>query len=429
MVRRYLTALAKDKKGSVALIFGLAVPMLIGFTGLAIDGTFWLKERNRLQSATDGSAISAAQALELDGAKANLSGEARKLLTKSYGSKAASVTLQVLNPPSSGAEVGNNSAVEVISQTSQQSFFLGVMGIDNVTVRTRAVARIDSMADACLLSLSPGDDKAINITGNATVSLGCGIASNSVSSEAIYLAGGSVTTTTGLSAVGDVYRMGAAKLTNLETTIKTHTQAVTDPYGPQGRNIQAPAATGGCTGSNLRVKGNTTLTPGRYCGGIDFQNGTATLEPGVYVMDAGDFSAGAQAKIVGNNVTIILTASNANNIGQLNVNGGADLSLQAPQSGTPYDGILFYQDRLAPTAKGATVNTNVLNGNASLNLSGALYFPSQGLDFSGAAASNIACLQLVAYTVKITGNSKIGSSCQANNGTTKLTRKNVELVE
>lgn len=429
MIRRLSVAYLANAKGSVAVVFGLAVPMLIGFSGLAVDGTFWLKERNKLQSATDSSAITAAQALQLDGAAANLTAEAKDLFAKAFGAQSSKVRLTVQHPPLSGVETGNNQAVAVLSETDQDSFFLSVFGVDKVLVKARAVAKIDGMSDACLLSLSKTEDKAIEITGNATTSLGCGLASNSNSPEAIYLSGNSTTTVSGLSSVGDIYQMNNAKLITGEGTIKTYAQEMSDPYGPEGRNLKVPTTPTGCTANKLKSNGNTTLQPGRYCGGIDFQSGTTTLEPGVYIMDAGDFNANAQAKIVGINVTIILTASNNNNIGRMQINGGASIELNAPKSGTPYDGILFFQDPDAPKMKGGVHNTNVMNGNSDLKLSGAMYFPNQEVRFTGGSGTNISCLQIVADTVRIDGNSAVSGTCPASSGTSRITRQWVKLVE
>ncbi len=182
----------------------------------------------------------------------------------------------------------------------------------------------------------------------------------------------------------------------------------------------------------MKIKKNTTLTPGRYCGGIDFQNGTATLQPGTYIMDGGAFKANGQASIVGNGVTIILTGSGSDTA-YLDVNGGAQLSLHAPKTGTAYNGVLFFQDTKQDAKAGqcnpGQVNTNNLNGGASMDLSGAMYFPNQMLRYSGGTSTNILCLQMVALRVQFSGNSKVTSTCDSNSCTQRIARTSIKLTE
>ncbi|MGL4398157.1 MAG: pilus assembly protein TadG-related protein [Hyphomicrobium sp.] len=417
-----------NASGSVAILFGLLVPGLIGFTGLAVDGAYWMMERNKLQATTDGAAISATHSLQLDGGGNGLTAEATKVFAKAYGDGAGNIDVAVNSPPQSGPMAGNTSAVEITASRPQPVFFLGILGVEDVVVAVRSVARIDQLTEACLLSLADDQDKSIEITGNAAVNLNCGIASNSLSSTSVYMSGSSTINATGVSAVGDIYKSNGSDLETGGGPMKSHAPKMTDPYGPEGRNLQVPATPAGCTANKLTVKNTVTLTPGRYCNGIKFQNGTATLAPGTYIIDGGDFSANAQATIVGDNVTIILTGSGSNYAG-LDINGGATLALNAPKSGTAMDGVLFFQDPNAPTYKGNTVVQNKLNGNADMELSGAMYFPKQGLTFSGGSNASISCLQIVGYKVSFNGNTSIGGTCDTASGTERLTRVDIELVE
>ena len=52
----------RARRGSVALIVALSVPLLAAATGLAVDIGYWCQEQETLQSAADGAAISAAMA-------------------------------------------------------------------------------------------------------------------------------------------------------------------------------------------------------------------------------------------------------------------------------------------------------------------------------------------------------------------------------
>ncbi|MEQ1669519.1 MAG: Tad domain-containing protein [Hyphomicrobium sp.] len=434
-----------DTNGGVAIIFGLIIPVLIGFAGLGVDGAHWMMERNKLQAATDSAAISAAQAIQLSGTETVIKSEAGKLLGKVYGASLEGVRFDVQHPPKTGPLAGNLTAVAITAERDQPIFFLGLFGVKNTHVSSRSVAQVDSVAESCLLALSPDIDKAVEITGNSTVNLGCGIASNSTASNSVYLSGASKTTATSVSAVGDVFQSNGAKLTTTSGAPKSKSAATIDPYGPEGRNLQIPSMPSKCTASQLKIKANKTLSPGRYCGGIDMTGGTTTFQPGTYIIDGGNFKANGNATLAGTGVTFILTGTGSD-IALLDVNGGAKVSLHAPKSGTSMDGVLFFQDpgtgdtntNTSKTGGGKTCGKatgsayggeSYINGNADMNMSGAIYFPNQFITISGGTNSNMSCLQVIAQKIKISGNSSISGTCDAQSGTAKMARSTVELKE
>ncbi|MDE2303609.1 MAG: hypothetical protein KGK11_13730, partial [Sphingomonadales bacterium] len=180
----------------------------------------------------------------------------------------------------------------------------------------------------------------------------------------------------------------------------------------------------------LQVQPNRTAhvtnPTGTACfSGMDIK-GTVTFDPGVYYINGGSFNAGAQANISGSGVTFILTSNNAGSNGSsvatINMNGGAQVNLTAPSSGT-YSGILFYQDRRASAGV-----TNSVSGNSSSLLQGAIYTPKQNLQFTGNTGMNSNCLQLVAVDVTFTGNSTISNVCPSNSGTKAISGVHIRLV-
>jgi len=105
------------------------------------------------------------------------------------------------------------------------------------------------------------------------------------------------------------------------------------------------------------------------------------------------------------------------------INGGAELNLSGPTSGT-YAGVLFYQDRRASNSDG-----NRINGNANSSFQGAFYFPSQGLDFNGTSGMQTECVQIAARRVTFIGNSTIVNQCPPNSGAGAFSGLRVFLVE
>lgn len=419
----------RSRRGSVQALFGLVLPCIVGFVGLGVDASFWMMERTTLQAATDSAAISAAHSRYLGGSGTALTAEAASIVGKLYNSEAPSVVIDVNAPPESGAYAGSASAVEVITEKRQPLYFSRLFHMDNVKVVTRTVALVNVFSDNCILALGTRIARAVQMTGSSTVDIGCGIASNSTSNESVYASGSTTLRASSISAVGDIYRGGSANVQSSGGPLRPHSPQITDPYGPSGRNLQAPSLPTACTERNLTVRGNTTLSPGRYCGGIRFQGGTTTLQPGTYIVDGGDFRALAGASISGTGVTIVLTGSGTN-YGQLDINGNASLSLHAPTgTGTGFDGVLFYQDRNAPSHQGNQLNSNTLLGGASLSLTGALYFPNQEIVFSGGSSSQASCIQIVGLKVTFSGNGSLLNSCAADADVAHISRISIDVVE
>jgi hypothetical protein len=129
-------------------------------------------------------------------------------------------------------------------------------------------------------------------------------------------------------------------------------------------------------------------------------NRSLTLPAGTYYINGGD--ANIQGTLNCNSCTIVLTnkntATNAQ-IGQLKVNAQAKMNMTAPTDG-PFKGIAVYQDRRATDSNG----TNKINGGSGSIIQGALYFPSQQLDYNGTGTLEAICTMFVARRVNFSGN-------------------------
>jgi hypothetical protein len=105
------------------------------------------------------------------------------------------------------------------------------------------------------------------------------------------------------------------------------------------------------------------------------------------------------------NATIVLTSSNGSSYGTVSIHGGATINATAPTTG-PMAGIAFYQDRNAPAG-----TNNDFSGGTTQNIEGALYFPSEIVDFAGGTQTGSGCLQIVAGEVDFKGNANLESNC------------------
>ncbi|MCP5381613.1 MAG: Tad domain-containing protein [Kordiimonadaceae bacterium] len=400
------------------------MPVVAGFAGLAFDATGWYMEKRMLQNVTDSSALAAAYSIS----KGN---EATEVELAAYADAqtnsftvGGSNTMLVESPPSSGDYAGQANFVMVTSTTPASGTFTRILGRADGTIKTIATAGILAVGEHCILALDHKINKALEFSGTSDVDINCGVASNSSSSESIYLNGkATLTANPSAQAYGDIYTGGSATL-NVPNPIQPFSQRSPDPY----ENITVPSDPATCTDTNLKLLKATdpAPTPGRYCGGIDFgSQSNVSLDPGVYIMDGGELRINAGATISGDGVTIILTGDSPENVATMKVNGGANVTLSAPTSGD-YKGVTIYQDRNADP----TGNNDILGG-ASMIINGAVYFPSQEITYSGGSKAVSTCLQIIGKKVTFNGNAELyndQSTCDLY-GVTKISRTLVTLVE
>jgi hypothetical protein len=125
-----------------------------------------------------------------------------------------------------------------------------------------------------------------------------------------------------------------------------------------------------------------------------------TLQPGVYVIEGGDFDITANADVVGTGVTFYLKPG-----AHLNFRGNARVALSAPTSG-PLSGMLIFGDRNA-------TGSNTVNGTADSLLTGAIYFKNQAVNYLGNFTGVGGCTQVVAKTLQWSGSTTINADCTA----------------
>ncbi len=417
--------LYRDRSGNTAIIFALLLPILIGFIGLSTDVALWNWEDRKLQATTDGAALAAGYEMLSTSDTGILQSSVNTLLQAAYPGSSSVALVSVTRPPTSGNFTSDNTAVEVIVRNQVGRYFSILHAESDVDLQARAVAQITETTGFCLLGLSETLDKAVQFSGNADVDLGCGIAVNSNSDESLYVGGTVRVTASPLSTAGKMRLVGSGEVIS-PSPVKELSAPVTDPYSSLG----LPSGPSGCTYNNYVSTGTNTLSPGRYCNGLRFQGGNATLQPGTYIIDGGDFRSGGNANIQGEGVTIILTG-NGNNYAEMDIQGGTTLDLSAPAAGSGgnYEGILIYQDRDAPMYQGSQLRENKINGGTDMKLRGVIYFPSQELVFTGGASGNIDCLKIIAQQISFYGNANIKNNCTSDDAGQEIVQQYVKLVE
>ena len=386
----------KDKSGGVLIYAALALPVLLGVSGLSVDVGSWYANKRIAQASADAGAMAAALEVMRGGIAGNddvaysvLYQAALDSASENGYDASGGDTIQINNPPTSGAYASLADYVEVIVQRPAQVFLAGMLFHEAVTVAGRAVAEA-IINDTCVWALSRNADKAVKASGAAVVNLPCGIFSNSGADEALSGDGGACITASRLKSVG------GASGDCLNPAVVTDNRPISDPFA----DMQPPSY-GGCDfNGNIRVNGGetVTLTPGTYCGRIRVNSGgTLNFDPGLYVLDSTAMTITSNATVTGSDVTFYLTENSTQGT-NISVAANASVTLSAPTGGD-LPGVLFYQDRNSP----ADISHS-FTGQSSMNLEGILYFPNQNLKFAGGGAIDPVSTVIVADTIDFTGN-------------------------
>lgn len=400
------------------MLTALAMPMMVGAAGLACDTVSWALVKRQLQREADSAALAGAYALAQG---KDPDDAARHDITEASDVQLSAAPV-IASAPTSGAYAGNVNAVQVTLAATPVLSFSSMFISSPPRLVASATAAALTNGSYCVTALNPGSNWGINLQGNASVNLSCGMASNSNSpTGAISASGSSQVIASPVSAVG--YIPASSNFAS-GTVINSYSVAQHDPF----ISLPTPVVPGGCNGP-LNVAPNATVSVSNPTGVACYRGmnlkGTVTFDPGIYYIDGSSFATGSQAVVTGYGVTFILTSSTASSSGSsvatLGLGAGSTMNLTATTSGT-YGGILFYQDRRA------SGYVNGAGGNASSTFQGAFYFPSEELDFNGTSNMNINCVQMVASTIQFIGNASINNVCPAGSGAAAFTGTVIRLV-
>jgi Flp pilus assembly protein TadG len=446
---QFLKKLWRNKRGNALVMAGAALPLIVGSAGLASDTIQWALWKRQIQRAADSAAMAGVYA-KVQGKDV---GTCTDIAGATYTSPVAwdlkknshvniTPTCAVTNPPSTGTYATDAMAVKVDLSVQKKLSFSGMFMSAAPTISASATATIVPAGKYCVVSLENTSATGITATGNADVDMGCGMITNSTSMTAAVATGSSEVNACPIAAVGGI---AASNNWASGTVLQPFTIAQADPFA----NVYPPTTfpSGNCP--DLRVQSNETKTDwttsdykampgltGAYCVGNMVLQGNVSLPAGVYVLDGGSLTIGAQAHVTCTGCTFVLTSRNAatnpQQIGNVDMNGGAEIDLKAPgtdatDAAAAYQGIMIYQDRRAVDGTSANQQSK-LNGNSESTFQGAFYFPSQQVTFNGTAGMTTDCLQLVARRVYYSGNMDISNTCDADWGSHAFDGKKVRLV-
>ena len=429
-----LRRLQRDRSGATAITMAVMSTVLLGFAGAGIDIAMWETTKRHMQGAADQAAYSAAITANLGSAGASCAtgvavGRAcisGKGITAQMGfvDGQNGVTVSVNNPPTQGNYTTNNTAWEVIISQPQQMHLANLFLSSQPVATARAVA-MQSGSNVCMLILDPTANQALDIQGNPNISTpNCSIQVNSNHAHAVHAGGSASISADSVRVVGGVDLGGSAQIYG---PVTTGASALSDPYA--SRTIPSYTLLPCLPVPSISSHATVTLapTPARYCADIGVGSATLNLLPGIYYFDRASLSTNngtiqcptCAAGVSG--VTLIFTSSTGSNYKSMDFSGNATINLIAPPAG-PTAGMVIFQDRNTPTS--VTAN---LGGGSGQKFTGALYFPSTGLNYGGNSSTQT-CAQLIALTVDFQGNSSFQSDC-AGIGTMSMSTISMKLTE
>ncbi len=155
----------------------------------------------------------------------------------------------------------------------------------------------------------------------------------------------------------------------------TNAPKIADPFS----RLRFPTGGACIDGSSKLTKAIVTIDPGTYCGGIDVKAGTIlTLNPGIYIMQDGNFTVQSGSTVNGSEVMIAFIGESGNWPATLILLGGATMNVTSPVDGD-YAGIQFFGARETYNKMGWPSIGGSGNAAANLTYDGVMYFPTQSV--------------------------------------------------
>jgi len=447
----------RGRRGTVSLYFAVSMITFFGIVGLGTEVGGWYVGKRNGQNAADAAAWAGVLMLKSNGVTsgtqvtAAISAEAIAAATNLASSNGfttgGALTVTINNPPKSGPNTANKTAIEAIIQQTATPV-LAALFVSNVTIYDRAVADLGAGLPACVLALGNGTHagQTMLISGGGTINApNCVVASNATDVQAVNLSGssssvnaGSIVTSGGCEANNNSCT-GSSQVT-LTDPPEVEQPATTDPsLGVQAVTLPTPTTAGGtltcqtwpnnltsgtvytvassytyagggiiCSPNNINISTTVNLVPGTY-----FFYNTALQVSGNGKLECTTCSPGSATTPAGAGVTLIFTGSTPYNVGApLQISATTILNGPATSDFKPaFDGVLFFVTQNAP------LNSKVqINGGANTTLIGALFFPSVEVDYTGSALAGVSsCTELVGDYVQITGTAQFAlTECSPN---------------
>jgi Flp pilus assembly protein TadG len=365
VVKCYALRFGNDAQASILPMFALLLVPMMAVVGATVDYSRANKLKSSLQNVLDAALLAGAR----DGSM-NWANVALNYFNANLSAGDASVGTPSFMLNGDRAYVGSATA-------SVRTTFLGVMGINSINVNVSGVASVRNNGGAyyCVMALNPTAQAALQLTGNASITINapkCVIQVNSKDFDAVDMTGNAYIKSVENCFVGRLRTVGNATITPQPDPI---CQPIPDPFAAYSR-----PPIGGCDYTDFKVSGNKTLTlqPGVYCGGMNFSGPVnITFAAGLYVIKDGAITESG-GNFTGSGVSMFLTGQGAS----VQLSGQANWHIVAPTGGY-LPGFVIFLDPSGPS--GLAADFSSLSGQSELYFEGIIYLPRQQVTVSGGA--------------------------------------------
>jgi Flp pilus assembly protein TadG len=347
-VRKY----SSNSVGSTVVMFALALPLLLGAVGIAIDFATFAAKRSALQTAADASALAGAKQLSLASSTDKIiENAAFALFQEEVKGEDGAATADV----KVDRKKGN---VKVYVTENWTPFFAHYIGADITPVNVTATGALVGESKVCVLALALGP-KGFMMDHNSHIkATDCAIYANSTDVKGVFFGGRSSVDAAVVCSGGGVFGRGLRGITQLQTDCPP----IADPLAA----VQSPKIRG-CDHTDYNIStGEDTLLPGIYCGGIAI-TGDAKVEitEGEYVIKGGPFLVANDASIHSVNTVFYLTGPRA----VIRFLDNATIDVNGRETGA-MAGLLFFEDRLS-----IPFRLHNISATNAKNLTGTIYIP------------------------------------------------------
>jgi hypothetical protein len=408
---RSVARLRRDTRGNILTIFAIALPMMLGTLGMAVEGANWYQARQALQNAADEAVVAAAtnnSANYLDEAKA---------VAAQYGYTHGAGNVAITGSNAAACPAGGNNCFSVTIEQKLPLLLTAVLGYGgNTTIGTRGAQLITATAIAtrqtaprkyCVLALAtsaPTEDAiAFNVNGGPKADLsGCSVMSNASMNcnghdlKAEYgdahgsSSGCGKEQTSDVPVITDKYAALAAQIP--DNTCTSYPQAPTKNNDPA-----LPASN--------KLSGSKALGTSTFCGDLQLTGNVTLTGDNVIVIRNGDLDTNGFSITTASGASAVIIFAGQNGPYTHIPTGGGEINISSPTSGT-WSGIAMYTDPSLTSG----VNITDAGNKPSWNVSGLAYFPRAAVTFSGVvgkATNGKACFVMVVDKITINGTGSI----------------------
>jgi len=402
----FVRRLARSKSGNAMLIVALAMPILIGSVGVAVDFSQWYLWKRELQLATDQAAMGAAWARTDSHTQDNYQTRG----TQDFYANLAITSDFASTPSISLADYsnGNSNSVVVTATATKALPFSTFLTGQSATIGTYSQASFaeGGSYSACLIATGTSGTT-LSVGGSATVTAHCGMAALSCSSGAIEIDGSATVVADSIATCGTANVPDANK-----GAVTENVHGLSDEFADLDPPTNDTARTYSCIGHGSHAQASPVA--GTYHGLT--VSCTTNFGAGIYVVDGGTLDLTGNYAVTGTNVMFVLKNGATLKLGGSGAGNTLTLTPMVSAQFTAlgysqaladrYAGMLVFEDRDSnPTS------SHIINGNSNSLIQGTIYLPSSNVRVNGTANINSSCLQLTAQTITVLGNATLETRC------------------